>query len=85
MGQVLTFRLGEERYGLEMAKVQEIIEAPRFYYIPLAPPCYLGAINFHGTILPVLDLGGLPGVPRRRAGSADDRAACGNLQPGAWG
>jgi len=56
MDLTLTFRLGEELYGLEVADVQEIVEAPDFDYIPLAPAGYLGAINFHGTILPVLDL-----------------------------
>lgn len=67
MDLVLTFRLGEENYGLEIAQVQEIVEAAGFDYIPLAPPEYLGAINFHGTILPVLDLAsylGLPGQQR---------------------
>jgi len=61
MRQVLTFLLGEERYGLDIANVQEIIEAPRRYFIPNAPSCYQGAINSHGTILPVLDLGRLLG------------------------
>lgn len=56
MDLVLTFRLGEELYGIEVSQVQEIVEAPSFDYIPLVPPGYLGAINFHGVILPVLDL-----------------------------
>ncbi|AMV73862.1 chemotaxis protein CheW [Desulfuromonas carbonis] len=62
MDLTLTFRLGEELYGLEVADVQEIVEAPDFDYIPLAPAGYLGAINFHGTILPVLDLAGYLGL-----------------------
>jgi len=56
MEQVLVFRLGEELYALEVAHVQEVIESPRYHYIPLAPAEFLGAINFHGSILPVLDL-----------------------------
>ncbi len=62
MDLVLTFRLGEELYGLEVAQVQEIVEASGFDYIPLAPAGYLGALNFHGTILPVLDLAGHLGL-----------------------
>lgn len=57
MEMVLTFRLGEEVYGLEVTQVQEIVEAPVLDYIPRAPRDYLGAMNFHGSILPVLDLG----------------------------
>ena len=62
MDLVLTFRLAEELYGLEVGQVQEIVEAPRFDDIPLAPAVYLGAINFHGSILPVLDLVGHLGL-----------------------
>ena len=59
MRQLLTFHLGAERYGLDIARILEIVEAPRRFYIPNAPRCYQGAINFHGSILPVLDLGRL--------------------------
>jgi purine-binding chemotaxis protein CheW len=62
MDLVLTFHLGEELYGLEVAQVQEIVEAAGFDYIPLAPAGYLGALNFHGAILPVLDLAGHLGL-----------------------
>lgn len=57
MEQVLIFRLGEELYALEVAHIQEVIEPPPYHYIPLAPAAFPGAINFHGNILPVLDLG----------------------------
>lgn len=63
MRQVLTFYLGDEHYGLEIGAIQEIVEAPALFYIPGAADCYLGAINFHGSIVPVLDLAGLLGFP----------------------
>lgn len=56
MEQVLVFRLGEELYGLEISHIQEVVETPAFHYIPRAPAFWRGAINFHGSILPVLDL-----------------------------
>jgi purine-binding chemotaxis protein CheW len=62
MEQVLAFRLGEELYGLEVENIQEIVESPTFHYIPRAPACFLGAINFHGCILPVLDLPAYLGI-----------------------
>lgn len=54
--QLLAFRLGGELYGLEIAHIQEVVEAPPLYTIPRAPAAMPGALNFHGSILPVLDL-----------------------------
>ena len=56
MAQLLAFQLGSEMYGLEVTHIQEVVESPPLYYIPRAPASLLGAINFHGSILPVLDL-----------------------------
>ena len=61
MNQVLVFRLGDELYGLEVARIQEVAEVPSLHYIPRAPEHFLGAINFHGNILPVFDLAGFLG------------------------
>lgn len=61
MEQVLVFQLGEETFGLEVALIQEVVESPLLHYIPRAPNHVLGAINFHGNILPVLDLASYQG------------------------
>jgi len=55
----ILFRLGKEQYALETVHVIEVI--PR---LPLRPqpgtPSYVaGLFNFHGTVVPVLDLGTL--------------------------
>ena len=57
MKQVLIFRLGSEWFGLEISRIQEISEMPQLDYIPRAPAWLMGAMNFHGNIMPVLDLG----------------------------
>jgi len=62
--QVLVFRLGEELYGLEVEKIQEVVESPILHYIPRASKHLLGAVNFHGNILPVLDLASFLGFAR---------------------
>lgn len=62
MEQVLVFRLGEELLALEVAHLQEVVESPRYHYVPLAPAAFLGAINFHGSILPVIDLAACLGI-----------------------
>jgi purine-binding chemotaxis protein CheW len=61
--KVMTFGLADELYGLDIAAIQEIIEAPQRFFIPHAPSCLQGAINFHGMITPVLDLARLLSLP----------------------
>jgi len=58
MSQLLVFFLGEERYGLEVKNVQEVVEADELFYVPRAPEHVLGAINFHSQVVPVFDAGG---------------------------
>ncbi|MEW5706434.1 MAG: chemotaxis protein CheW [Actinomycetota bacterium] len=55
-GQYVTFALGDEIYGVEILKVQEIIGCPKFTKIPNVPPFVKGVINLRGQIVPVIDL-----------------------------
>ncbi len=66
MDKVLVFRLGAEYYGLEIAHIQEVIELPPLHYIPRAAEHFLGAVNVHGSILPVLDLAVFLGFDSRQ-------------------
>jgi len=52
----LIFSLPGSRYALDLAQVAEVGDPPQIWPIPLAPPCYSGALNFHGEIVAVLDL-----------------------------
>ncbi len=55
-GEYLTFRLGNEEYGIDILKVQEIrsYEAPT--RIANAAPCFKGVVNLRGVIVPIVDL-----------------------------
>jgi purine-binding chemotaxis protein CheW len=55
-GKYLTFKLGEEVYGLEILKVQEIIGMMSVTRVPKAPPFVRGVINLRGKVVPVTDL-----------------------------
>lgn len=55
-GQYLTFRLGDEEYGVEILAVQEIKGGAAITPIPGTPPHVRGVMNLRGTILPVVDL-----------------------------
>ena len=52
----LIFTLVGRFYAVDLAQVAEVVEQPAIWPIPVAPPCYPGAMNFHGTIVAVLDL-----------------------------
>ena len=55
-GEYLTFRLGNEEYGIDILKVQEIrsYEAPT--RIANAASCFKGVVNLRGVIVPIVDL-----------------------------
>jgi purine-binding chemotaxis protein CheW len=52
----LIFTLQGKRFALDLAHVAEVEEVPVMWPIPSAPSCYTGAVNFHGTIVAVMDL-----------------------------
>lgn len=54
--QFLTFTLGEEEYGVDILKVQEIKGYVPTTRIPNAPPEVVGVLNLRGSIVPVMDL-----------------------------
>jgi purine-binding chemotaxis protein CheW len=64
-GKYLTFKLGQEEYGLEILKVREINGLMDITAVPQMPTYMKGVINLRGTVIPVVDLRlkfGLPEV-----------------------
>ena len=55
-GQYLTFNLGQEYFGLEILKVQEIIGVLKITSMPRTPEYVRGVINLRGKVVPVVDL-----------------------------
>lgn len=54
--QLLTFKLGNETYGIEINKVREILTYPAVTPIPDASKWVNGVINLRGEVAPVIDL-----------------------------
>ncbi|HLS81167.1 MAG TPA: chemotaxis protein CheW [Steroidobacter sp.] len=54
--QVLTFTLGDETYGVDILRVQEIRGWAPVTRIPQTPPHVLGVLNLRGSIVPIVDL-----------------------------
>ena len=54
--EFLTFTLGQEEYGIEILKVQEIRGYDAVTHIANTPDFIKGVINLRGSIVPIVDL-----------------------------
>jgi purine-binding chemotaxis protein CheW len=61
--QLVVFQLGAELYGVEIARVHEIIRLQTVTRVPHAPAFVEGVINLRGKVIPVVDLRRRFGLP----------------------
>lgn len=54
--QYLTFKLDEEVFALDVAKVREILEYSGVTKVPRTPDFMRGVINLRGSVVPVIDM-----------------------------
>jgi len=54
--QYLTFKLGEEIFALDIAKVREVLDFTTVTKVPRTPDFMRGVINLRGSVVPVVDL-----------------------------
>ena len=54
--EMLVFRLGNEEYGVDILKVQEIRGYEKVTPIPRSPEYLKGVVNLRGAIVPIIDL-----------------------------
>ena len=54
--QYLTFKLADEVFALDVAKVREILEITTITKIPQTPEFMRGVINLRGSVVPVIDM-----------------------------
>jgi purine-binding chemotaxis protein CheW len=54
--QYLTFKLSDEVYALDVAKVREVLDFTTVTKIPRTPEFMRGVINLRGNVVPVVDL-----------------------------
>ena len=63
--ELLTFRLSDQEYSLDIMCVREIRGWTKTTPLPHAPSHMKGVINLRGTVLPVMDLAERLGLPQR--------------------
>lgn len=54
--QYLTFKLGDEVFATDVAKVREVLDFSAITKIPRTPEFMSGVINLRGNVVPVVDL-----------------------------
>ena len=54
--QLVTFRLGEEQYGIDIMEVEGIVRIEDVRAVPNAPSYVEGIFNLRGEIIPVINL-----------------------------
>jgi len=54
--QYLTFKLEDETFALDVAKVREILEQSNITKVPQTPEFMRGVINLRGSVVPVIDM-----------------------------
>lgn len=54
--QLVTFSIGEEEFGVDILKVQEIIRTMEITKVPRAQDFVEGVINLRGKVIPIIDL-----------------------------
>jgi purine-binding chemotaxis protein CheW len=54
--QYLTFKLDEEVFALDVAKVREILDFTDITKVPQTPDFMRGVINLRGSVVPVVDM-----------------------------
>ncbi len=54
--QLVSFNIGEEEFGVDILKVQEINRMVDITRVPNAPDYVEGVINLRGKVIPIIDL-----------------------------
>jgi chemotaxis signal transduction protein len=72
--RVMVLGLGNERYGIDLSDVAEVLPPVRITPVPGTSAVFAGVVNAHGEIRPVIDLRQLLGMEKpgmETAGDAD--------------
>ena len=68
--QWVTFRLDNEKYGIKVMQVQEVLRMTEIAPVPGAPDYVLGIINLRGNVVTVIDSRKRFGLPEKEADDA---------------
>lgn len=64
--QLVTFKVSDEEYGVDILSVQEIIRHTGITRVPNAPSFVEGILNLRGKVIPIIDLRKRFGLPTKQ-------------------
>lgn len=67
VSQIVSFRLANEEYGVDIMRAQEIIMPGQITRMPEVPDFICGLINLRGHVIPIVDLRKRFGLPAKEA------------------
>ena len=68
---IVLFSLDEPRYAIYLSVIERVVRAVEITPLPKAPEIVSGVINFHGEIIPVIDIRRLFRLPSREINLED--------------
>jgi chemotaxis signal transduction protein len=68
--ELLMFRIGTERFAVELSSVEEAIDLPDVHHVPEMPPAMVGVITVRGALTPVFTPDDALGVRVERRSAA---------------
>ena len=63
LADVLVFRIGLERFAVDLLAVEEVIDLPVIHYVPEMPPAMVGVVAVRGSLTPVFTPNASLGLP----------------------
>jgi len=76
MEQYIIFHLADKKYALPIEQVQSVIRAVKVHSLDKKPQHILGTINFHGTMIYLLNLRVLLDLPSKNIELSDNILIC---------
>lgn len=65
MAKIIVFTIDDQRYGIRLDSVERVDRMVEITPLPAAPLFVLGVVDFHGVIMPVINLRQRFGLPER--------------------
>ena len=70
MKEFVTVTIADQRFGIPVLSVQDVLTEQRLTHIPLAPPEIVGALNLRGRTVTAIDVRIRLGLEPRKEGPA---------------
>lgn len=63
LAEVLVFRIGLERFAVDLLAVEEVLDLPIIHYVPEMPAAMVGVVTVRGSLTPVFTPNAALGLP----------------------